>query len=320
MTTVNTEINPIYNNNTYIVALIDKSGSMSSQGTAPASKLNGFITDQVGDVTADVWTFSSHDTCKKIITMMPSIKVNITQEQMYPSGSTAFWSSVCCVIDDMISTISNISIMPKTIILVLYTEGMDNDSRDEYNGNNGCILTKNKIENIKLQFNTIVYLLGANINSKELGKSIGISPEYCIDYHHSEEGCTNVFTSASNSVKRLRSSYRMDSTVESRKEASQFTNEERLFSINVHPRSSSLPLYKLQRTESYIPLSLNKNLTDAQLIATPEFKQFVNDKLTMHNGLLQFVGLDNMGDQKMLDFNNRMSHIYQFRNSLQNLD
>ena len=253
MTTINTENNPT-NTNTYIVTVIDTSGSMSSQGTATASKLNGFITDQVGDVIADVWTFSSNDTCKKIINMTPSKNVNITQEQMHPDGSTAFWSSVCCVIDDMITTIKNLPIMPSTIILVLYTDGIDNDSRNEYTGINGTILTKNKIENIKSQFNTIVYLLGANINSKELGKSIGILPEYCIDYHHSEQGCANVFNSTSNSIKRLRSSCPVD-----RIESSQFTNEERNVSINVPPLTTPLATpYKLQRTVS---LSPNANLT-----------------------------------------------------------
>ena len=196
---------PIANNKTYIVTLIDKSGSMSSQGDAPAKRLTGFITDQKGDVIADVWTFSAHDTCNKIANMIPSSQVNISQEDMMPDGSTAFWSSCCTVIDDMCINIEKMEERPATIILVLYTDGCENDSRNEYKGMNGMNITKNKILLIQTRYNAIVYLLGANINSKEVGGGIGILPAYCIDYHHSAGGCTNVFRSASDAVTRLRS-------------------------------------------------------------------------------------------------------------------
>ena len=215
------------NNNTYIVTLVDKSGSMASQGDAPAKRLSGFITDQKGDVFADVWTFSAHNTCKKIICMKPSSEVNISQEDMYPDGSTAFWSSCCTVIDDMVQNIKNMTTIPNAIILVLYTDGMENDSRDEYMGENGKNITKNKIELLQTKYNAIVYLLGANINSKEVGGSIGILPSYCIDYHHSANGCTNVFRSASDAVTRLRSVNKN----EDRLYAAGFNDMERISSI-----------------------------------------------------------------------------------------
>ena len=239
---VHFETNTNTNNTTYIVTLVDKSGSMASQGEAPAKRLCGFITDQKGDVTADVWTFSGHDTCKKIVNNKPSSEVIITQEDMSPDGSTAFWSSVCTVIDDMKINIMGMPEKPNTTILVLYTDGHENDSRGEYSGSNGMKITKNKIMEIQTKYNTIVYLLGANINSKEVGGSIGILPDYCIDYHHSEAGCTNVFRSASDAVTRLRSV----NTNEERMHAARFSQLERTTSIQ-SPDEVTLP-YGLRRS------------------------------------------------------------------------
>ena len=245
--TVTFENNNINNNNTYIITLVDKSGSMESQGDAPAKRLNEFITDQKGDVTADVWTFSAHDTCKNIICNKPASEVKITQGDMTPDGSTAFWSSVCTVFDSTISRIDKMEIKPNTLIFVLYTDGMENDSRGEYAGNNGRLLTKKKIEYVQTKYNAIVYLLGANICSKDVGGSIGIPPEYCIDYHHSANGCTNVFRSASDAISRLRST----NVYEDRKSMAGFREVERTISMKYKTEDYSQPIKRSCGMRSY---------------------------------------------------------------------
>jgi len=190
-------------NKTHIVLIADISGSMASMGNIPQTKLNEFIQEQTGNVTVDFWVFN--DNYKKIFDNMTPRDVNIKSEDLAPCGGTALYSSLGNIIDNVGQKIANMTdVKPGRIMVVVYTDGDENSSKNEYCGESGRLLVKSKIEHQQSIYNWMFLFLGSNIDAVNTGTSIGIARQTCINYNSSEGGYNQVFKSCSQAVDRFR--------------------------------------------------------------------------------------------------------------------
>jgi hypothetical protein len=213
---------------THIVLVSDISGSMSSMGNIPCNELNKLIKEQKGDVTFDCWSFN--DEHKLLFQDLNASEANISD--LVPSGGTALYGSLGYIIDKTGEKLANMpqDSRPKKVMIVIYTDGEENSSKDEYKGENGRLLVKSKIEHQQSVYSWVFMFLGSNIDAEKNGTSIGITSQTCINYTSSQKGYTAVFRSASQAVDRLRSVAPEDRSEIIKRVA--FTDEEKEESID----------------------------------------------------------------------------------------
>ena len=190
---------------THIVVIEDRSGSMASMGSIPMQKVNNFIKEQNGDnVTVDVWVFN--DTWDLICKNKNPSDVNITLEDVMPSGSTALYETVGNIIDITGMELSlKIDKRPERVIFVIFTDGDENASKGEYMGEEGRLKVKKMIEHQQSFYNWTFFFLGSNIDAISTGMNLGIDRQTCINYSPDSKGYDHVFRATSEAVTRLRS-------------------------------------------------------------------------------------------------------------------
>jgi len=203
--TTNTNVIPLNDNWTQIYILLDKSGSMIHLNPENTSKqVTGLVREQTGGrVTVTVARFS--DNYEVIKTNVDGREFEITANDIYPNGPTALQESMCRIIDDAGTELSNMTDeRPGKVVVIVLTDGEENSSQGEYSGESGRIKLAEKIKIQQEVYNWIFYFLGTNIDAIKVGKSFGIDQRTCINYNSSQNGCTNVMRSASHALNRVR--------------------------------------------------------------------------------------------------------------------
>ena len=192
-------------NGTRIIIIQDISGSMSSMGDIPREKVNDFIKEQNAEnVLVDVWVFN--DTYRSICNKKQPLDVNITLEDVYPNGGTALYEAIGNIINITGEELANnTNTRPEKVVVVIFTDGMENSSKGQYMGEKGRVMVKNMIEHQQNVYNWTFFFLGSNIDALQTGSSIGITRDTCINYDSSQNGYDNVFRCTSDAVTRLRS-------------------------------------------------------------------------------------------------------------------
>ena len=231
----NTQSNniPLDDNWTHIGLLLDKSGSMQLMNPENTAKqVVDLVREQRGGkVTVTAATFS--DEYKVIKENVDGKTFNISAMDIHPDGPTALQSSLCRLIDDTGNYLTNMTdTRPSRIVIIVLTDGAENASNGEYYGEPGRQLLASKIKHQQEKYNWIFYFLGTNIDAINTGKRYGIDKRTCINYHSSQEGCTNVMRSASQALNRVRfanSAADHDEILAS----GAFTQMERFYSVNI---------------------------------------------------------------------------------------
>lgn len=202
----NTNMNvPLNDNWTQIYILLDKSGSMIQLNPENTSKqVTGLVREQTGGkVTVTVARFS--DRYEVIKTNVNGREFELTANDIRPDGPTALQESLCRIIDDAGTELSNMTTeRPGKVVVIVLTDGEENASQGEFAGESGRIKLAEKIKVQQEVYNWIFYFLGTNIDAIKVGKSFGIDQRTCINYNSSQNGCTNVMRSASHALNRVR--------------------------------------------------------------------------------------------------------------------
>ena len=200
-----TTIQVLSKNDEVSALVVDVSSSMDRMGRTLYSSLNTYIKGiKSQQLTMTGYTFAGPDELTELFYDKLSTEVNFTYKQIQPIGSsTALYSSTCIIIDQLNTRWENLpSNIRKTLIIC--TDGEENSSRGIYQGENGRLLTKTKIEEF-IKNGGIVFFLGANIDAIKVGSNIGVPAETCINFHYSGRGCENVLRTTSNAYNRMRS-------------------------------------------------------------------------------------------------------------------
>ena len=202
------------NSRTLLPLVVDRSGSMEDMGKEPYNAINTFVSDQKGDNT-DITMLRFDNVCERFIPVSPSNGFSITQEDIEPRGTTALYQAI----GESIEYTETLSGEYDKIIFMIMTDGEENSSKGRFRGEPGRKLVKeliSKNEAEKWEF----YFLGANIDSKCVGNSLGFSAGHCIDFSPDVAGCSSAVRSCSQAVSRARTG-----------EDSNFNDEERFESM-----------------------------------------------------------------------------------------
>ena len=190
---------------THISILLDKSGSMHALNPEnTAQQVVGLVKEQTGGkITVTAATFS--DSYCVIKENVEGKTFNLTAHDINPEGPTALQSSLCRVIDDTGKFLASLTqTRPGRVVVIVLTDGEENASDGEYAGEKGRRLVVEKITHQQEKYNWVFYFLGTNIDAVKTGKKYGIDSRTCINYHSSQQGCTNVMRSASHALNRVR--------------------------------------------------------------------------------------------------------------------
>lgn len=194
---------------TYIIFVIDRSGSMESIRNDMIGGFNSFIKSQqeanIGECRVFAYKF---DTAYE--PMFEDLDLNfvpvLTRESYVPRGGTALYDSLGRVIDNIGQRLSNMSESerPAKVLVVTITDGAHNSNLLD----NGPQFTAEEVKE-KVKHQTEVYswdfaYIGANQDAWAVGNSMGYSQGTTLNYVANSSGSALMFNSLSDSTVKYR--------------------------------------------------------------------------------------------------------------------
>lgn len=184
---------------TLLSIVVDRSGSMETMGNEPNKAINSFVKEQQGD-NVEISLLRFDHECDRFMDRVPSKEFNLTEEDIAPRGMTALYQAI----GDSIEYTENIASNYDKIIFMIMTDGEENSSQGKFKGENGRRLVKEMITKHEGTEKWTFYFLGANIDSRFVGDSFGMTPDFCIDFTPDVKGCNSAIRSCSQAVYRSR--------------------------------------------------------------------------------------------------------------------
>ncbi len=187
-----------------ITALIDNSGSMANLNTQElAEGLTKMIKEQCipgKEVIFYGATFS--DNFKIFADGVNANNITITKNDIMPDGMTALTPAFARMIKYTGNKLDQMQRKPGKVIFILLSDGEQTVNQFEsatrtiddkpYEGADANNNLKNLIEEHTNIWKWTFLYLGTNYDSLKAGKTIGISPEQCINYAYTPNGSKNV--------------------------------------------------------------------------------------------------------------------------------
>ena len=179
-------------NLTEIVFILDRSGSMTHLTDDTIGGFNSFIEKQKGEPGEALLTTVLFDDQYEVLHNGVNLKEvhPITKDQYWARGMTAMYDAVGKTINDVGHRLSETpeQYRPGKVIFVITTDGLENASRE---------FTQAKVKEM-IQHQTEKYswdfiFLGANIDSKQQAKNIGISEDYAANYAATAQGTSSMY-------------------------------------------------------------------------------------------------------------------------------
>ncbi len=170
---------------TEVVVVLDKSGSMSTIADDTIGSFNQMLKDQKGkDDKAYITTVLFDHSIRYLHDHIDIDYVkSITNEEYYPSGSTALYDAIGCGIEKL-ENITNTTGNKKVVFFII-TDGYENASRIYTNRD-----VRRKIEAKKEDGWEFVFL-GADIEVDEIASEIGIEANRRAKFSRSKKGIRN---------------------------------------------------------------------------------------------------------------------------------
>jgi hypothetical protein len=204
-------------NLTYIIFVVDRSGSMSSICKDMIGGFNSFIKKQKkinGDCKVFFYQFDTdYDTVYENLDLQ--LVADLTDKTYVPRGGTALYPSLGKTIEDIGKRLSAMSEneRPERVLFVTITDGEHNSSLENVNGKRIDRKTFHQFtaDQVKsmVEHQTQVYkwdfaYIGANQDAWAVGSSMGVSNN--LNYVASAAGTKNMFDNLSDSTATYRSS------------------------------------------------------------------------------------------------------------------
>lgn len=173
-----------------IIAILDRSGSMSGLETEVIGSFNKFIKDQQADESknGDQLTLVLFDHLVETpFSSMPLSEVSdINEETYFTRGMTSLYDAIGRTIT--LNTFKGIT----DVIVLIQTDGMDNSSTE---------FTQARIKGMvtaKEAYGWEFIFMGANIDAKETGANLGININNAINFNANARGVQMSYDTMSN--------------------------------------------------------------------------------------------------------------------------
>ena len=196
-------------NKTELVFILDKSGSMSGLESDTIGGFNAMLKKQQkqeGEATITTVLFDDryeilHDRLN-IQAVRP-----ISEREYFVEGSTALLDAVGKTIQKIVNVQKNSAEEERAekVMFVIITDGMENASK-EYSYRK----IKEMIEQQKERWGWEFIFLGANIDSEQTARELGIDREKAVNYHADSQGIGTAYAAAAEAVCSLRSNIKLD--------------------------------------------------------------------------------------------------------------
>lgn len=187
-------------NFTHIVALLDRSGSMTKVQNDTIGGFNTFVEEQKkvpGDATLTLVQFS--DKCETTFSDVPLAHVAQLNTDTYkPSGWTALNDALAKTVNDVGAKLSAMpeNERPSKVVVLVMTDGEENNSRT-FRGPVGLQKLSSMVTHQKEKYSWEFVFIGANIDSFAAAAGYGIGANNVINYTADAFGQQNAFKSIS---------------------------------------------------------------------------------------------------------------------------
>ncbi len=200
------------NNDTELVFIIDRSGSMAGFEEDTIGGFNAMIDKQKngeGNVYVSTVLFNNYSSVIHDRVSIKSIKP-MTREDYNVGGCTALLDAIGRSIHHIgnVHKYARKEDVPKNTIFVITTDGMENASR-EYSSDAVKAMIKRQTEKYGWEF----IFVAANIDAIETAERMGIRRERAANYRQSREGYEACYTSMSEFVTMKRSAAPMSDDI-----------------------------------------------------------------------------------------------------------
>lgn len=191
-------------NLTEIVFILDRSGSMIGLEGDTICGFNAFIEKQKNEPGDALLTTILFDDQYEILHNGMNLKEvqPMTKDQYWARGTTAMYDAIGKTINDVGHRLSQTpeQYRPGKVIFVITTDGEENASR-EFNRSKVKEMIQHQTEKYSWEF----IFLGANIDSVQQARSMGISADFAADYCASAQGTSSMYCAVDAAVSSLRS-------------------------------------------------------------------------------------------------------------------
>ena len=200
----------IPNNDTELVFIIDRSGSMSGFESDTAGGFNSMIEKQKANGTGMVYVSTVvFDNYSEVVhDRVPIMEVErMTPEDCGARGCTALYDAIGGAIKHIgnVHKYARREDVPKKTIFLITTDGMENASH-KYGSDRVKEMIKQREEEYGWEF----VFVAANIDAVETAEKIGISPSHAANYRHDSRGTELLYCAMSDAITSLRRGERVD--------------------------------------------------------------------------------------------------------------
>ena len=196
-------------NKTELVFILDKSGSMSGLESDTIGGFNGMLKKQQKEEGEAVITTVLFDDRYEILHDRLNLQAvrPISEREYFVEGSTALLDAVGKTIQKIVKVQKNSAEEERAekVLFVIITDGLENASK-EYSYRK----IKEMIEQQKERWGWEFIFLGANIDSEQTARELGIDREKAVNYHADSKGVGAVYAAAAMAVSSLRKSKKLN--------------------------------------------------------------------------------------------------------------
>lgn len=195
------------NNETKIIFILDRSGSMCGLEQETIGGFNSLIEKQKGEDGKAFVTTVLFDTEMDIIHNHKCINdiSRLTSKQYYPRGATALLDAVGSTILNEKRRIDKKESTPSRTLVIITTDGYENASKEFTYQDIKTLITKQK-EIYDWEF----LFLGANIDSEIEASKFGICKERTVNYHADRKGMKVHYDELAKTVSHYRTHNKID--------------------------------------------------------------------------------------------------------------
>ncbi len=171
--------NGVFNGDTHIVLVVDKSSSMYPQSEAVVAGVNSYITEQKSVGRDNIYIsqvqFSDAGYNKWVYRNLPVKNVPLMTKKDYaPSGMTALLDGI----DDAIKYVATVAKSGDRVLVIIQTDGMENDSREVRFAED----MRTKIKSLEALGNWTFVYLTASLTGTQDANTLGIHAGNTIVY------------------------------------------------------------------------------------------------------------------------------------------
>lgn len=193
------------NNNTELIFILDRSGSMSGLESDTIGGFNSMLErqkEQEGEVRVTTVLFD--DRYELLHDRVPLSQVPpLTREQYYVRGCTALLDAMGRTIHRMAQARRSApeAERPDKVLFVITTDGLENASR-RFRARD----VRAMVERTREKFGWEYLFLGANIDAIAAAAEVGISARHAVDFHPDAQGVGTCFASLNRACSSFRAS------------------------------------------------------------------------------------------------------------------